>query len=100
VIFSGKELFTDCGDDEFLQLFERRGETLSEHHDPIFLEEGHHESGDAATGYTLVPEVVQVPVNVFEETEEPFLLAKADETLCRKAGNLKSHLERLLDELS
>ena len=101
-IYSGNELFPECGDSEYVQLFESRGEGLTEHHNPVVLEEGHHEEFNHNKDYYLRPEVVTVPAGVFPEQnllEKEFDILPADEKLSRKAENLKSPLEKLLDQL-
>ena len=101
-IYSGNELFPESGDEEHIQLFGLRGQELSDEHNPVFLEKGHHEEFNHAEDYYLRPEIVHVPASVFQKPaglEESIDVLPVNGQNCSKSSNFKSPLEKLLDQL-
>ena len=102
-LYSGEELFTEHGDQEFIQLFGQRGDTLSVDHKPLCVEEGAVESEELSAGYVFLPESMAVPSRFFamdRSLDEQFRnLTAVNEAQCRRVNNLKSNLEKLLDDL-
>ena len=102
-LYSGEELFVNDIADGDTQLFKWRGETLSEDHEPIFIEEGSLENKELASGYVLRTETVEVPGGIFVKDNIAELefndIAILNERQISKVENLKSSLEKLLDKL-
>ena len=94
-LYSGKELFTENGDEEFIQLFQRRGNALSEHHEPLFVEDGFLETEELSPDHILHSELA----NAAGDTVSVDVLPQISGELCSKVENLKSDLEKLLDKL-
>ena len=74
----GEELFIDgnYSSTDHMQLFEQRGDTLSEYHDPLYVEKDY--TADQAVNYDIP--AIDIQQN--------------------KVSNLKTDLEKLLDELT
>lgn len=94
-LYSGKELFTENGDEEFVQLFRQRGDTLSGHHEPVFMEAGFFESEKISPDHITHPDPASVSGGIISAENLP----PVSESLCSKVENLKSDLEKLLDKL-
>ncbi len=94
-LYSGKELFTENGDEEFVQLFQRRGDALSVHHEPVFMEAGFFESEKISPDHITHPDPASVSGGIISAENLP----PVSESLCSKVENLKSDLEKLLDKL-
>ena len=102
-IYSGKELFADDVEQGDTELFKWRGGTLSEDHEPIFMEDGSWENKEQVSEYMLRSEAIEVPGRIFvrEDVAEQLLdnIATVNEHQISKVENLKSNLEKLLDKL-
>ncbi|MBE6362922.1 MAG: DUF4347 domain-containing protein [Lentisphaerae bacterium] len=94
-LYSGKELFTENGDEEFVQLFRQRGDALSVHHEPVFMEAGFFESEKISPDHITHPDPASVSGGIISAENLP----PVSEALCSKVENLKSDLEKLLDKL-
>ena len=101
----GKELFTDSNlqETEDMTLFEKRGDTLSEHHEPIYVEWDYSSEESNNQALNVAPQTLLIPVEFLDNAqEEP--VAEYDipalATQQKKAENLKTDLEKLLDELT
>ena len=94
-MYSGKELFTENGDEEFVQLFRQRGDALSVHHEPVFMEAGFFESEKISPDHITHPDPASVSGGIISAENLP----PVSESLCSKVENLKSDLEKLLDKL-
>lgn len=94
-LYSGKELFTENGDEEFIQLFQRRGNALSEHHEPLFVEDGFLETEELSPDHILHSELAKAAGDTVSVDDLPQISGE----LCSKVENLKSDLEKLLDKL-
>lgn len=102
-LYSGNELFAENSGGELVQMFSPRREALSGNHNPIFVENGFFESDDSVSDYILLPETVYMSSStlpVDNSAEKGFMnISEVDLRHIRKSGNMKSDLEKLLDEL-
>ncbi|MBR2906326.1 MAG: hypothetical protein IKC08_10550, partial [Lentisphaeria bacterium] len=103
-LYSGEELFAEENgtEDELFHLFKPRSTPLSVNHDPMYMDEGVYSAEKISEDYVFVPETVSIPGRVFagdQVLEKEFNnISEVNEQYCRKLDNMKSSLEKLLDE--
>jgi hypothetical protein len=100
----GKELFTDSNlqKSDYI-LFEKREDTLSEYHDPIYVEWDYTSDKSDNQAVNIVPQTLQIPAKFLETVPEesgieydvPALVVHQN-----RADNLKTDFEKLLCKLT
>ena len=105
--YLNRELFADANhpDSDYMQLFEKRGDSYSKYHDPVYVEKDYNVEEFDAGEISLRAIPMQLPAAIFRAVEE------ADELLAElalpelanaapAATNFKSDLDELLESFA
>ena len=99
----GKELFIDGSEADQIPLLENHGDSFTEYHEELYVENDYTAEEQGRVAVKFVPQTLQIPARLLEkaagESGAEYDVPALD-IQHKKVSNLKTDLEKLLDELA